>query len=96
MSSFDEIIAQVRSKPLFSASELIEKFGWEEFFVFALMLGVSAAIGIFFWWKGKRKNFKSRKKLTSIKLLGQHDNATFLLGGRNMGVFPMTMSLVAR
>ena len=50
MSSFDEIIAQVRSKPLFSASELIEKFGWEEFFVFALMLGVSAAIGIFFWW----------------------------------------------
>ena len=53
MSSFDEIIAQVRSKPLYSASELIEKFGWEEFFVFALMLGVSAAIGIFFWWKGK-------------------------------------------
>lgn len=63
MSSFDEIIAQVRSKPLFSASELIEKFGWEEFFVFALMLGVSAAIGIFFWWKGKRKNFKSRKEI---------------------------------
>merc|ERR1712170_308644 len=41
------------------------------------MLGVSAAIGIFFWWKG------------------QHDNATFLLGGKSMGVFPMTMSLVA-
>ena len=75
--SFDTTIASVRNSTLYSASELIEKFGWEEYFIFALMLAVSAGIGIFFWWKG------------------QNDNASFLLGGKNMGVFPMTMSLVA-
>ena len=63
---------------LFTREELIEKFGWEEYFVFALMLLVSAAIGIFYWWKG------------------QKDNAEFLLGGKSMGTFPMTLSLVAR
>ena len=74
---FAEAIAQVRSQTLFSKSELIEKFGWEEYFIFALMLGVSASIGVFYWWRG------------------QNNNAEFLLGGKSMGVFPMTMSLVA-
>jgi sodium-coupled monocarboxylate transporter 8/12 len=78
MSSFEDIIEEVRKKTLYSKEDLIVKFGWEEYFIFALMLSISAAIGIFFWWKG------------------QHNNAQFLLGGRNMGTFPMTMSLIAR
>ncbi len=41
---------------LFDKEELIAKFGWEEYLVFALMLGVSAAIGVFFWWKGQHDN----------------------------------------
>ena len=41
---------------LFTREELIDKFGWEEYFVFSLMLGVSAAIGIFFWWRGHKDN----------------------------------------
>lgn len=68
----------VSGNDLFTKDELIDKFGWEEYFVFALMLAVSAAIGIFFMIKG------------------QKDNATFLLGGKSMGIFPMTLSLVAR
>lgn len=63
---------------LFDKEELIAKFGWEEYFIFALMLSVSAGIGMFFWWRG------------------QQSNAEFLMGGKSMGVLPMTMSLVAR
>lgn len=58
--------------------ELIDKFGWEEYVVFVLMLLVSALIGVFFWIKG------------------QNSNSDFIMGGKSMGVLPMTMSLVAR
>ncbi|XP_059084955.1 sodium-coupled monocarboxylate transporter 1-like [Tigriopus californicus] len=57
--------------------ELIEKFGWEEYVVFVLMLLISALIGVFFWIKG------------------QNSNSDFIMGGKSMGVLPMTMSLVA-
>ena len=73
----DEALDFVRNQTLYSRQELRDKFGWEEYLVFALMLAVSAFIGIFYWWKG------------------QKDNAEFLLGGKSMGVFPMTMSLIA-
>ena len=63
---------------LFTKDELIDKFGWEEYFVFALMLFVSVCIGVFFWWKG------------------QNSNADFIMGGKNMGTLPMTLSLIAR
>ena len=56
-SSFDKLIKTVLSdNTLYSAEELREKFGWEEYFIFALMLAVSAMIGIFFWWKGQKDN----------------------------------------
>ena len=76
----DEIVSIVRNQTLFSKEQLIAKFGWEEYFIFALMLGISAGIGIFFWWQAKRKD---------------EGNGQFLLGGKSMGVFPMTMSLIA-
>ena len=41
---------------LFTKDELIAKFGWEDYFIFALMLLVSAGIGVFFWWKGQHSN----------------------------------------
>ena len=44
------------SSELFTRDELIDKFGWEEYVVFSLMLAASAAIGIFFWWKGQKNN----------------------------------------
>ena len=64
-------------RDLNTREELIEKFGWEEYLIFVLMLVISASIGIFFWWKG------------------QKDNAEFLLGGKSMGVVPVTLSLLA-
>ena len=45
-------IEGVLDQTLFSKEELIEKFGWEEYFIFALMLAVSAGIGIYYWRKG--------------------------------------------
>ena len=44
------------SNDLFTRDELIDKFGWEEYVVFGSMLAISAAIGVFFWWKGQRNN----------------------------------------
>ena len=75
-SSFDELIKTVLSdNTLYSAEELREKFGWEEYFIFALMLAVSAMIGIFFWWKGQKDN--------AAFLLGEiffcHHNFTYYL-----------------
>jgi len=39
---------------LLTKDELIDKFGAANYAVFALMLMVSAGIGIFFWWKGQK------------------------------------------
>ena len=58
--------------------ELRENFGFVEYVVFALVLLLSVAIGIYFWYKGQ-KNMEE-----------------FLLGGRKMGVFPMSISLAVR
>ena len=63
---------------LFNTTQLIDKFGWEEYLIFSLMLLVSIFIGVFFWWKA------------------QNNNAEYMLGGKDMGTFPMAMSLIAR
>jgi len=39
---------------LLTKSQLIDKFGAANYAVFALMLLVSAAIGVYFWWKGQK------------------------------------------
>ena len=82
MSTSDSVAAAAKeaANKLFAREELIEKFGWEEYFIFALMLAVSASIGVFFWIKSWKAN----------------NNAEFLLGGKSMGTLPMTLSLVAR
>ena len=41
------------NQTLFSKGELIDKFGWEEYLISALMLAVSAGIGIYHWRKGE-------------------------------------------
>ena len=63
---------------LYNTTELIDKFGWEEYFIFSLMLLVLLLIGVYFWWKG------------------QDNNAEYMMGGKQMGTVPMTMSLIAR
>jgi len=41
---------------LFTRDELRAKFGWEEYFIFGMMLLVSLLIGVYFWWKGQKSN----------------------------------------
>ena len=75
---YQDAIAKVLNQTLYGKEALRHKFGWEEYFIFSLMLFVSLLIGVFFWWKG------------------QNNNAQYMMGGKDMGTFPMTMSLIAR
>ena len=53
--SFGQVL-ECKQHRLYNTTELIEKFGWEEYFIFSLMLLVSILIGLFFWWKGQNSN----------------------------------------
>lgn len=54
-------------------------FHWADYLIFVLTLVISAAIGIWYAWKDKRKQ----------------NTSDFLLGGREMTLFPVTLSLMA-
>jgi hypothetical protein len=61
--------------------QLRSKFAWADYTVFAVLLGVSAFIGIYYGFIKKKHN----KSTTD-----------FLMAGRSMSTFPMAMSLIAR
>ncbi len=63
---------------LLTKEELSDKFGWEEYLMFSLLLALSASVGVYYWWRGQR------------------DNEEFLVGGKDVGLFPITISLVVR
>lgn len=54
-------------------------FQWADYLIFVLTLVISAAIGIWYAWKDKRKQ----------------NTSEFLLGGREMTLLPVTLSLMA-
>lgn len=62
----------------------LQKFGWPDYLVFVIMLISCSLIGIYFGFIQK----KSKKSSDGA--------ADYLVGGRNMQVFPITMSLIAR
>lgn len=62
----------------------LQKFGWPDYTVFVIMLISCSLIGIYFGFIEK----KSKKPSEAA--------ADYLVGGRNMKVFPITMSLIAR
>lgn len=55
-------------------------FGWSDYTIFGLMLGVSALIGIYFGCFGSKQSTTSE----------------YLLGGKSMKVLPIVISLVSR
>lgn len=55
-------------------------FGWLDYTLFSLMLAMSALIGVYFGFFGKKQD-------TTIE---------YLLGGKTMSIFPIAMSLIAR
>ncbi|KAL1485799.1 hypothetical protein MTO96_009514 [Rhipicephalus appendiculatus] len=57
----------------------VPRFSVADYSVMCLMLCVSSGIGIYFAWRDRR----------------DVSNKTFLLGNRELGVFPVAMSLMA-
>ncbi|XP_054160647.1 sodium-coupled monocarboxylate transporter 1-like [Oppia nitens] len=55
------------------------EFSIVDYLVFGLLLAISSVIGVYFWFSG-------RKRVS---------NDEFLTGNRQLGVFPVTLSLVA-
>ena len=49
-------VLECQQHKLYNTTELINKFGWEEYFIFSLMLLVSILIGVYFAWKGQNNN----------------------------------------
>ncbi|XP_067662754.1 sodium-coupled monocarboxylate transporter 1-like isoform X1 [Haliotis asinina] len=62
--------------------ELVGSFGWPDILLFVVMLVISAGIGAFYMIREAR----AAKKATSDDIL---------MGGRDIGVFPIAMSLMA-
>lgn len=52
-----------------------------DYVIFGIMLLLSALIGVYFAFFAKQK---------------QNSTAEYLMGGKKMGVFPISMSLIAR
>lgn len=52
-----------------------------DYVVFVLMLALSALIGVYFAFFAKQK---------------QNTTMEYLMGGKSMGIFPISMSLIAR
>lgn len=57
----------------------LQHFGWSDYVVFALMLLLSGAIGVYF-------AFKKTKESTALE---------YLVGGRKLQMLPVSMSIVA-
>jgi hypothetical protein len=62
-------------------SDLALLFTWVDYLVFGLMLGASAAIGVYYGFFAKKK---------------ADDTEEFLMAGKSMTTFPIAMSLIAR
>lgn len=58
----------------------MQKFGWADYVVFVLMLAGCSLVGVFFAFRGRNSTDAA---------------AEYLMGGRQMSIFPVAMSLVA-
>lgn len=61
----------------------LQKFAWQDYSMFALMLAICIAIGVYFGL------FEKKSKQVA-------DESDYLVGGRKMKTFPVAMSLIAR
>ena len=76
-----------------TSDELLSHFGIADYSVFIFMLVVCSGIGLFFGYQDHRKN---KKRLQQNGNTNDNDQALdYLVGGRNMQVFPVAMSLIA-
>jgi Na+/proline symporter len=68
-------------------SKSLQRFTLIDYSVFAMMLILCTFIGLYFGWK----DYKKRKSA----LTKEDGAAEYLLGGRDMPVFPIALSLTA-
>lgn len=67
----------------------LQRFGVPDYLVFVLMLIGCVLIGVYFGFIEKKPKQKHKCAKTA-----EEDN--YLVGGRNMKIFPVAMSLIAR
>lgn len=66
------------SETIFDGKNYADLFGWPEYLIFGIVVALSMGIGVFYGF------FSSQNKTTD----------DFLVGGRNMNPFPVSLSLV--
>ncbi|EDS36415.1 sodium/solute symporter [Culex quinquefasciatus] len=71
-------------------SRSLQRFNWPDYMVFVMMLISCIFIGIYFGYKDHQKH-KNRKTARR-----DSEALDYLVGGRKMSVFPVSVSLVAR
>ncbi|KAH8245241.1 hypothetical protein KR032_007107 [Drosophila birchii] len=71
----------------------LQSFGWLDYLVFCLMLAICAVIGIYFCLQLRRESRK-QKELHGTEEAA-NSAASYLVGGRQMKIFPITMSLIS-
>ena len=70
----------------------VSYFGIADYSVFSFMLAVCSCIGLFFGYKDHRKhNRKGRHR----NIQDNEEELDYLVGGRNMQILPVAMSLIA-
>lgn len=70
-------------------SESLKRFGLADYAVFITMLVCCSCVGLYFGYQDHVKHKRSTKQRRGSEALD------YLMGGRNMQVFPVAMSLVA-
>ncbi|XP_041452150.1 LOW QUALITY PROTEIN: sodium-coupled monocarboxylate transporter 1 [Drosophila obscura] len=71
----------------------LQSFGWPDYLVFCMMLAICAVIGIYFCLQLRRESRKQR--LSGGAEEAASSAASYLVGGRQMKIFPITMSLIS-
>ncbi len=75
-------------------SNSLKRFGLIDYAVFATMLLCCSMVGLYFGYKDHMKHKKSKKNRRRGSLVDV-EAVDYLMGGRNMQVFPVSMSLVS-
>lgn len=71
-------------------NKALKRFGFADYVVFVFMLMICSAVGIYFGWQDHKKHQKAKSKSRRGS-----EELDYLVGGRNMQIFPVAMSLVA-
>lgn len=85
----DDVNANLNVEEL---SNSLKRFGTADYAVFITMLVCCSMVGLYFGYQDHVKHKKTEKQKSSRR---GSEALDYLMGGRNMQVFPVAMSLVA-